>query len=355
MTAPVETEHLAQMMRSARQRTLELIDGLTQDQLIGPRLPTVNPMLWEIGHVAWFYEQFILRREHGHSALLERGDALYDSIAIAHETRWDLAVYPLDEMLAYMGAVLETLLDRLGGGLADGRESFLYQFTTFHEDMHDEAFIWARQTHGYPTPRFAPDGPRIEVTPAAGALAGDADIPGGTFPMGAAPDAAFLFDNEKWAHEVAVAPFRMGLAPTTNRQFADFVGEDGYGRRDLWCDDGWAWREAEGAAHPVYWQSDGPGRWLARRFDQWHPLAPDAPVIHVNWFEASAWCRWAGRRLPREAEWEFAATMRTGPDGGLVKHRYPWGDGEPTPRHANLDGFALGCVDVAALADGDNA
>ncbi|MEE8332933.1 MAG: selenoneine synthase SenA, partial [Alphaproteobacteria bacterium] len=355
MTAPVETERLAAMMRSARQRTLELIDGLTQEQLIGPKLPTVNPMIWEIGHVAWFYEQFILRREHGHAALLERGDQLYDSIAIAHETRWDLPVYPLDEMLDYMGSVLETVVGKLGGGLASERESFLYQFTTLHEDMHDEAFTWARQTHGYPTPRFAPDGAGARVTPATGALAGDADIPGGTFAMGSAPDAAFLFDNEKWAHDVAVAPFRMGRAPTTNRAFADFVGDGGYERRDLWCDDGWAWREAARAAHPVFWKPDGPGGWAVRRFDQWSPLNPDEPVIHVNWYEANAWCRWAGRRLPSEAEWEFAATMRPGPGGGLVKARYPWGDDACTPAHANLDGFALACVDVAAHEDGDNA
>jgi len=354
MTAQVETEKLAAMMRNARQRTLELIEGLTQEQLVGPKLPTVNPLIWEIGHVGWFYEQFILRREYGHAPLLERGDALYDSIAIAHETRWDLPIYPLDEILAYMAEVQETLIGRLDGGRASERDSFLYQFTTFHEDMHDEAFTWARQTHGYPTPRFVPDAPRADHTPAYGALPGDAEIPGGTFPMGSAREAPFLFDNEKWAHGVTVAPFRMARAPVTNRQFADFVGDGGYARRDLWGNEGWAWREKEGAEHPVYWKPDGSDRWLARSFDDWRPLALDQPVIHVNWYEADAWCRWAGRRLPSEAEWEFAATMRPGPDGGLVKARYPWGDAAPAPRHANLDGFALGCVDVAAHPYGDN-
>jgi len=221
--------------------------------------------------------------------------------------------------------------------------------------MHDEAFTWARQTHGYPAPRFAPDGPRDDATPQTGGLAGDAEIPGGVFPMGSAPGATFLFDNEKWAHDVAVAPFRLARAPVSNRRFADFVGDGGYRRRELWDEDGWAWREKANADHPVYWRADGPDRWLVRRFDQWHPLAPDEPVVHVNWHEANAWCRWAGRRLPSEAEWEFAATMRPGPDGTLVKSRYPWGDGAPVPGHANLDGYAMGCVDVAAHPDGDNA
>jgi iron(II)-dependent oxidoreductase len=355
MTTPVTADRLAAMMKSARQRTLELLAGLTQDQLIGPRLAEVNPMLWEIGHVAWFHEHFILRREHGHAPLLERGDALYDSIAIAHETRWDLPLYPLGELLDYMRRVQDALLDRLPAGMADERDSYLYQFTTFHEDMHDEAFLWTRQTLAYPTPEFAADGPGGSHAPARGALAGDAAIPGGAFPLGSAPDAPFLFDNEKWAREATVAPFRMARAPVTNREFAAFVEDGGYRRRALWSDDGWRWRKQAGAEHPVYWKPEPGGGWRVRRFDRWMPLEENEPAIHVNWYEADAWCRWAGRRLPSEAEWEFAATMRPGADGALVKARYPWGDAAPTAAHANLDGFALGCVDVAAHEAGDNA
>jgi iron(II)-dependent oxidoreductase len=355
MTARVNSELLADMMQSARQRTLELIGGLTQEQLIGPRLPTVNPLLWEVGHVAWFHEHFILRREYGHAPLLERGDQLYDSIAIAHDRRWDLPIYSLDEIKDYMVGVLDALLARLPHGLCSERDSFLYQFTAFHEDMHDEAFTWARQTLAYPMPEFAPDRGRAERKRVSGALDGDAAIPGGTFPMGSPPEAPFLFDNEKWAHPVAVAPFRMARAPVTNAAFAAFVEDGGYAKRALWDEEGWRWRASADANHPVYWRSDRSGGWLLRRFDRWEPLPPHQPVIHVNWFEANAWCRWAGRRLPTEAEWEFAAAMRPGAGGSLVKARYPWGDAAPTAAHANLDGFALGCTDVADHAAGDNA
>lgn len=355
MTVPVPAERLAAMMTNARQRTLELLRGLTQDQLIGPKLPTVNPMLWEIGHVAWFHELFILRREHGYAPLLERGDAVYDSIAIAHEERWDLPLYPLSEMMDYMRRVHDTLIDRLPAGMVDARDSYLYQFTTFHEDMHDEAFLWTRQTLAYPTPEFDSDGGRETHRPQRGALAGDAEIPGGVFRLGSPPEAPFLFDNEKWAHPVTVAPFRMARSPVTNRDFAAFVEDGGYRNRALWSDEGWRWRDAAGAEHPVYWKPEAGGGWLARRFDRWLPLAEDEPVIHVNWHEASAWCRWAGRRLPTEAEWEFAASMRPSADGTLVKCRYPWGNAPPTSSHANLDGFAVGCVDVGAHPAGDNA
>ena len=143
-------EYLSSIMQSAHQRTMELIDGLDASQLIGPKLPILNPLLWEIGHVAWFYEQFILRREYGYLPMLERGDILYDSIAIAHETRWDLPLYTLPEMKDYLEKVLDRCLERLDDGIASERDR-IYQFTTFHEDMHGEVFTWARQTLAYPT------------------------------------------------------------------------------------------------------------------------------------------------------------------------------------------------------------
>lgn len=348
MTHPVSTTHLREIMRDARSRSLELLHGLCDRQMIGPKLPIVNPLQWEIGHVAWFHENFILRRQYGHEPLLERGDALYDSIGVHHHQRWDLPIYTLPETLDYMARVHDALLDRLGDGMASERDSCLYQFTTFHEDMHNEAYVWSRQTLGYPTPVFA-NAAALAEDDTAGPLPGDAHIPGGEFMLGNPPDAPFVFDNEKWAHPVTVAPFRMARAPVTNAEFADFVDDGGYHRPGFWDDDGWRWRQRAQATHPVYWQPDGTGGWTLRRFDRVVALPPHHAAIHVCWYEARAWCRWAGRRLPTEAEWEFAATA--GPDG---KRNYPWGDDEPDIAHANLDGRACGTVDVAARAAGDS-
>jgi ergothioneine biosynthesis protein EgtB len=355
MTEPVPTSRLIDMMTSARRRTLELVQGLTPDQFIGPKLPTLNPLIWEIGHVGWFYENFILRRLYSQEPMLATGDALYDSIAIAHETRWDLPVLPLSEILAYMQDVQDALIDRLGNkDIADERHSYLYQFTVFHEDMHTEAFTWARQTLGYPTPVFE-GGPVDLGVPDTGSLAGDVVIMGGTFLMGAEKDAPFLFDNEKWARPVTVAPFKMARAPVTNREFADFVADGGYQKYRFWDANGWTWRQEAAAEHPIYWVPDEHGGWGVRRFDQVVDLPLDQPVIHVCWHEANAYCRWAGRRLPTEAEWELGATtVPETTDGVLQKRRYPWGDEEPTPDRANLDGFTLGCVDVAAHSAGDS-
>ena len=136
--------------------------------------------------------------------------------------------------------------------------------------------------------------------------------------MGAQPGSGFVFDNEKWAHPVTVKPFRMAKAPVTNAEFAAFIEDRGYRRQELWSEAGWIWREAAQAEAPVYWKKQD-GLWMQRAFDEWILLPPHQPVIHVNWFEADAWCRWAGRRLPAEVEWELAAHT-------AQRRGFHWGD-----------------------------
>ncbi|MEE4380310.1 MAG: selenoneine synthase SenA [Candidatus Competibacteraceae bacterium] len=357
MTQPVSTAHLIEILLDARSRTLDLLQGLSHTQLIGPKLPIVNPMLWEIGHVAWFYEHFILRRLYDYSPLLANGDTLYDSIKIAHDTRWGLPLLSLEDTLNYMEQVHESLIERLDGSMASEQDSFIYQFATFHEDMHDEAFLWTRQTLAYPKPDLAL---AKQVEPAymgGGPLPGDVEIPGGAFLLGAAPTDPFLFDNEKWAHPVTVESFKIARAPVTNSEFTVFVEAGGYQRREFWDERGWLWRESINAQHPVYWERDTAGDWHFRRFHEHLPLPPHQPVIHVNWHEANAYCHWAKRRLPTEVEWEAAASGEPTTSGELStqKRRFPWGDSAPRLEHANLDGRALGCIDVGALPAGDSA
>ena len=357
MTAPVSTAYLIDTMQDARSRTLELVGDLSDEQLMGPKLPHVNPMRWEIAHVAYFYEFFILRQLYGNESVLgDRADELYDSIAVAHDVRWDLPLLDRSETFSYMQTVLDLLTARLDGPQASEQDSFIYQFAIFHEDMHTEAFLWARQALGYQTPTLA-NAADVSAERAAGPHPGWAQIPGGTFLLGAPKDAPFLFDNEKWAHPVELSPFEMAKAPVTNGEFQAFVDDGGYGRQDLWTSDGWAWRVKANAEHPVYWLADGPGRWQVRRFDVTMALPVNEAVIHVNWFEANAYCRWADLRLPTEAEWEAAALGERGSGGSLAatKRRYPWGETAPNASRANLDARALGTIDVAALPGGDSA
>jgi iron(II)-dependent oxidoreductase len=353
----VSTDYLAEILRDAHARTLSLVADLDGEKLMGPRLDIVNPLLWEIGHVAWFHERWILRGLDGRPPLRPDADALYDSTAIPHARRWDLPLPSLIETLDYMERVLDALLTRLPGGTASPEDAYFYQLTTFHEDMHGEAFLYTRQTLACPWPARVPLGP-MRVAEGGESGFGDVHIPGGSYRLGAEPTEPFVFDNEKWAHAVAVDDFRISRTPVTNGEFAGFVQDGGYRRRDLWSDAGWLWRQAACAQSPVYWVAGEGGRWRVRCFDQLVPLAECEPVSHVNWYEAEAYCRWAGRRLPTEAEWELAASAEPSADGGGLlpaKRAFPWGQEAPTPARANLDGWAQGCVEVGALADGDSA
>ena len=180
-----------------------------------------------------------------------------------------------------------------------------------------------------------------------GRLDGDTRVPGGRFLLVSSSEAGFIFDNEQWAHEVEVMPFSISRTAVTQGEFTSFVEDNGYHRREFWSQPGWEWRQSEAAEHPVYWHRESKGQWLRRHFDQWLALEVRLPVMHVNWYEAEAYCRWAGRRLPTEPEWEMAASCEPSSQKDGIADRktiYPWGDEPPTPSRANLDSSAMGCV-----------
>jgi iron(II)-dependent oxidoreductase len=356
---------LIEALREVRARTLDLVGDLSDEQLIGPRLQIVNPLRWEIGHVAWFQEFWVLRHLAGQSPVLKHGDELYDSARVAHDTRWDLPLLSGDETLDYMGQVLERVIDQVGHKrrnlteVAGYDQEYFLNLVLLHEQMHDEAMTYTRQTLSYPAPRIAIVN-SVSVTDqnellaqTDNSLTSDAEIPGGNFTLGSAPGQSFSFDNEMSAHKVDIAPFAISKMAVTNGEFKGFVEDGGYRNSELWSAEGWQWRTLASAEHPVYWQREENGRWLRRNFDEWVTLNERLPVIHINWYEADAYCRWASRRLPTEAEWEMAASAE--PSLTEHKRRYPWGDDSPTPDRANLDWRAMGCIPADALPAGDSA
>jgi len=334
-------------LREARHRTMELLADLPDELLRVPLAECINPPLWEFAHVAWFQEYWVLRRLFGEPPIDPSNDRLYDSAAVAHDARWTLPLLDRRGTVDYLERTLERVVDALR--LRSSRATaYFAALATFHEDMHAEALIYARQFLGYPAPSFV--GFERSVPAAGGALPGDTEIPGGEMVLGARPEDGFAFDNEKWGHPVSVDPFRIARAPVTNAEYRRFVDDGGYLRRELWSDEGWAWRLSRDATHPTYWRRSDDGGWQRRYFDRWVPVRDDEPVVHVCWHEAQAYCRWAGRRLPTEREWEFAASVT--PEG--EKRRYPWGNDEPTESRANLDRVFGDVVDVGAFPEGES-
>lgn len=335
----------------ARARSVGLVADLSEAQRRVPYLATVNPFVWELCHLAYFHELWVLREGAGQAPVRADADALFDSTTIGHETRWRLPVPAWEEALAYVEEVRDRVLGLIDAGRAEGRLAYLMRYAVLHEDMHTEALTYTRQTLGLPAPSWC--GERECGEPATSESAGgDVCLAGGVLELGAARDVAFCFDNEKWAHPVRFESFAIARHAVSEGEFADFVRDGGYERSELWSPEGWAWRQAESAEMPLYWRRTAGGEFERRHFDSWVPLERGRALSHVCWYEAHAYCAWAGRRLPTEVEWEAAAAWDA---SASAKRTHPWGEDAPSAARANLDWHYGGPIDVAALGEGDSA
>ncbi|MDQ3895067.1 MAG: ergothioneine biosynthesis protein EgtB [Actinomycetota bacterium] len=316
-------------LEGARARTLELLAPLSDDDLTRQHSPMMSPLVWDLAHIGIFEELWLLRRVAGSAPLAPEYQGLYDAFSHARAKRAELPLMAPKQARAYVAEVRARTLEVLGEIdldpadrlLADG---FVYGMVLQHEHQHCETMLATLQLRDgrYPLPdRERPSGRRLDEE--------EVRVEGGSFVMGA-EDEAWAYDNEREPHEVELAPFRIDAAPVTNGAYLEFVEAGGYDDRGVWAEAGWAWRQEVGVQHPEFWRREGEGSWSRTRFGHAEALALDEPVQHVCWYEADAYARWAGKRLPTEAEWEKAASWS--PAG---KRRYAWGDAPPRDE-ANL-------------------
>lgn len=290
------------------------------EQALGPRLELpysaeLNPPRWELGHVGWFQDGWLARfpaHERARGAAADplaprrpprgfpQADAWFDSSRVAHTDRWGLPLPSADALREDLARGLAETLALLRETPQDDAALYFFRLVLFHEDMHHEAAVYMAQQLGIPLDGFAPH---------AQPPAGEIEIPGGTHTLGRS-SAGFVFDNEVGPHEIELAPFRIDAVPVDWQRYLAFVGAGGYTRREFWSEAGWAWREALGLDAPRYLRRTGAQhstRWQRQAFGRWFDVDPDLPAMNLAAHEAEAWCAWAGRRLPTEAEWDRAA------------------------------------------------
>ncbi len=302
----------------------DLLADLTPAQWRVPYQAGINPPLWELAHVAWFSEWWLLRQAQ---PLLTPGmnlrapsrfanaDQWLDSSLIAHRARWDLPLPASAAVAAYRDTVIGNARQQLEAAEDSDAGLYLFRLALFHADMHNEALLYMRQALDYSAPACA-----AATVPRAQNASADAAVPGGSFVAGFTQGTGFSFDNEMATHEYLVKPYSISTGCVSNREFAAFVADAGYAEKRFWSDAGWDWRIRSGLAAPRRWRRDGANEsaWLQRWFGAWQALPLEQPVCHVNAYEAEAYCRWAKRRLPGEIEWEYAAVHKLIQWGGSV-------------------------------------
>ncbi|MET8575738.1 ergothioneine biosynthesis protein EgtB [Streptomyces sp. NPDC005012] len=318
-------------LSAARRRTALLTSCLDDPELTAQHSPLMSPLVWDLAHVGNQEELWLLRAVGGREALRPEIDGLYDAFQHSRAERPSLPLLPPAEARRYVAEIRGRVLDLLEHAPFDGppltAAGFVFGMVAQHEQQHDETMLITHQLRRGPAVLTAPDpGPAPAHTGPAEVL-----VPGGPFVMGTS-DEPWALDNERPGHLVEVEPFFLDTAPVTNAAFLAFMEDGGYHQPRWWRPEGFEHLRAQGVEAPLFWRFEG-GQWLRRRFGRTEPVPPDEPVVHVSWYEADAYARWAGRRLPTEAEWEKAA--RHDPATGRSR-RYPWGDEDPSAHHANL-------------------
>ncbi|MFF8785933.1 ergothioneine biosynthesis protein EgtB [Streptomyces sp. NPDC015125] len=340
-------ERAASALLAARDRTRLLTTCVEDPDLVAQHSPLMSPLVWDLAHIGNQEEQWLLRTVGGGDALRPDIDSVYDAFEHPRARRPSLPLLAPDEAHGYVAEVRGRVLDILeraelhGGPLLDS--GFAFGMIAQHEQQHDETMLITHQLRRGPAVLTAPEPPPAsdDIFPA------EVLVPGGPFTMGTSTE-PWALDNERPAHPRLVPSFLIDTTPVSNGAYQRFIEAGGYEEPRWWTTQGWDQVQEHTLRAPLFWKRDG-GQWLRRRFGVTEPVPPDEPVLHVSWYEADAYARWAGRRLPTEAEWEKAA--RHDPATGRSR-RHPWGDEDPTPAHANLGQRHLRPAPIGSYPEG---
>jgi iron(II)-dependent oxidoreductase len=335
-------EELAIGLESARARTLTLTD-LDEPELTRQHHPLMGPLVWDLAHVGQQEDFWVLRGgDLACEAMLPAAvDQLYDAFQHPRSERPSLPLMTSAESRRFIADVRGRVFDQL----ETSADLFPYAMIIQHEQQHSETMLATHQLRA-----GVPLLGRGSTLPPGRDIDRDAVlIPAGEFVLGVdRDDEPASLDNERPAHVVKVAAFRIDRFPVTNAEWQEFIDDGGYDVEKWWSDAGWAHRVEADLSAPMFWGADG----SRRRFGYDEEIPPDEPVQHISFYEAEAFAAWSGARLPTEVEWEKACAWDP---VARRRRRWPWGDEAPTRDHANLDGAALRPAPIGAYAKGASA
>jgi ergothioneine biosynthesis protein EgtB len=320
-------ERLLARYSAVRRLTERLCEPLATEDYVVQATPDVSPAKWHLAHVSWFFETFVLRPTvPGYRPLDERYAVLFNSYyngvgpQFARPARGHLSRPTVEDVYAYRAHVDKAMIGLLDGEPAGAEQvAAVVELGLNHEQQHQELLVTDLKYNLSVNPlRPAYADAATADQPVAATPLHRVKLAGGTVEIGTDGD-AFCFDNERPRHRVLLAPYELGSRLVTNGEYLEFIADCGYERPDLWLSDGWRTVQERGWRAPLYWERDG-GSWAAYRLSGMAPLALNAPVAHVSYYEADAYARWRGARLPTEQEWEHAAGGETA-SGTLLDDR----------------------------------
>jgi len=302
-------EDLLGGLAETRAHTLALAAAISTRDLERQIDPLMSPLVWDLAHIAAYEDLWLVHRHAGVPLLRADLAATYDAFETPRAARGDVELLDTAGALDYLAVVRERTL---ATAESHGVDPVIHELVLQHEQQHVETMLQTltlAQLDGFDPPfRAAPP-----ASPEPGTHSGLEFVPvaGGEIEIGAGPG-RFSYDNERPPHVVTVAPFRIARTPVTNASWLAFAEGGGYERREWWTDEAWAWKEQEDITGPLHWARRPDGSWCELTACGPRDLDPDRPACHVSWFEAAAFARAHGARLPTEAEWETAATWTQG-------------------------------------------
>lgn len=349
-------EEIAEQMERTRAETLALFDMAREEDLRESPGFGFRPLIWHLAHIGVFEAYWLLQKLKGEQAPDERYERIFDPIRTPREESKNLPTRL--EMESYLTRVRESVLRHLERSEFDAdvpllKDGYVFRLVLEHEQQHQETLLYLfhllerskkKQPSGFEAINDETSQSLSSLTPEM------VRVEEGSFQMGAIWN-SFAYDNELPPHEVHVPAFKLDKYLTTNEEYAQFIAEGGYRRREFWSDEGWAAREREGWNFPLYWMQLTDG-WRVKTMFAEGTLSPHHPVVGMSWYEAEAYARFRGKRLPTEAEWEKAASWDRASEH---KGRFAWGDAEPSSRLCNFDNRFWGTTPVGSFPEGASA